>query len=45
MLRTPHLLEWILLICTAGGAVTVIAAQERDRAKIPEKYKWDLTRI
>jgi oligoendopeptidase F len=25
--------------------VTVIAAQERDRAKIPDKYKWDLTSI
>ena len=45
MLRTPHLLGWILLTCTAGSAVTVIAAQERDRAKIPDKYKWDLTDI
>ena len=25
--------------------MTVIAAQERDRTKIPERYKWDLTRI
>ena len=39
MLRTPHLLGWILLTCTAGSAVTVIAAQERDRAKIPDKIQ------
>jgi oligoendopeptidase F len=28
----------------AGGALT-ISAQERDRSKIPNRYKWDLTAI
>ena len=28
-----------------GGAVTIITAQERDRAKIPDRHKWDLTPI
>jgi oligoendopeptidase F len=44
MSRSPRLLGWILLTWAAGGAF-VASAQERDRAKIPERFKWDLTTI
>ena len=44
MSRTPRLLGWILLTWTAGGAFAV-SAQERDRARIPDRFKWDLTKI
>ena len=44
MPRSPRLLGWILLTWTAGGAF-VVSAQERDRAKIPDRFKWDLTTI
>jgi oligoendopeptidase F len=40
----PRLLGWILLTWTAGGAFAV-SAQERDRARIPDRFKWDLTKI
>jgi oligoendopeptidase F len=38
--RTP----W-LAVPAAAVALTVVSAQERDRSKIPDKYKWDLTHI
>ena len=28
-----------------GGALTAVSAQERDRSKVVDKYKWDLTHI
>jgi oligoendopeptidase F len=34
-----------LAVPAAALALTVVAAQERDRAKIPDKYKWDLTHV
>ncbi len=44
MFGTPHLIGWVLLTWTAGGAFAV-SAQERDRARIPDRFKWDLTDI
>jgi oligoendopeptidase F len=44
MIRSPRLLGWVLLTWTAGGAFAV-SAQERDRARIPDRFKWDLTNI
>src|SRR5262245_59940411 len=28
-----------------GALAIVVSAQERDRSKVPDKYKWDLTHI
>ena len=44
MYGTPRLLGWILLTWTAGGAFAP-SAQERDRARIPDRFKWDLTKV
>ena len=44
MIRSPRLLGWVLLTWTAGGAFAV-SAQERDRTRIPDRFKWDLTNI
>jgi hypothetical protein len=38
MPRTPLLLGWVLLTWTAGGAFAV-SAQERDRDRIPDRFK------
>ena len=35
-----------LFVVTAVSACTlVVSAQERDRSKVPDQYKWDLTHI
>ena len=44
MPATPRLLGWILLTWTAGGAFAP-SAQERDRLRIPDRFKWDLTHV
>ena len=44
MPATPRLLGWILLTWTAGGAFAA-SAQERDRLRIPDRFKWDLTKV
>jgi oligoendopeptidase F len=44
MFGMPHLIGWVLLTWTAGGAFAV-SAQERDRARIPDRFKWNLTDI
>ena len=44
-MRTPlvrHWLFFLILIAVAGAATP---AQERDRSKIPDKYKWNLADI
>jgi oligoendopeptidase F len=35
----------IAVVLLLGGLCSGLVAQERDRAKIPEKYKWNLTDI
>ena len=44
MPATPRLLGWILLTWTAGGAFAS-SAQERDRLRIADRFKWDLTHV
>ena len=42
MFRCTHRLSIVAAIC----ALTLVgAAQERDRSKVSDKYKWDLTHI
>src|SRR5205809_3472609 len=35
----------LFVVCAVAALVTVLGAQERDRAQIPDKYKWNLTDI
>jgi oligoendopeptidase F len=42
MSRCKNLTVLTVVVCTFAFAVS---AQERDRSKVPDKYKWDLTHI
>ena len=42
--RFSHTFRCLTASLIAGGALT-LSAQDRDRAKIPDRYKWDLTAI
>ena len=37
-------MRWILVVTLAASSL-VVAQEERDRSKIPDKYKWNLTEI
>src|SRR5262245_25748605 len=42
MFRCTHLMS---VIAAIGAFTLVVSAQERDRSKVSDKYKWDLTHI
>jgi oligoendopeptidase F len=44
-MRTPLIRQWVLLLLLIAAAGAATAAQERDRSKIPDKYKWNLADI
>ena len=49
MFRCTHLTSFIISSVVSVGAVCalalVVSAQERDRSKVSDQYKWDLTHI
>ncbi|HEY7500400.1 MAG TPA: oligoendopeptidase F [Vicinamibacterales bacterium] len=44
MMRAPYWMARAVALCACVG-VAAVAAQERDRSKVDDKYKWDLTHI
>jgi oligoendopeptidase F len=44
MMRIGYWVSSAVAVC-AAALVAAVAAQERDRSKVPDKYKWDLTHI
>ena len=45
MYRRTHLLSLAIFAATVCALTMVVSAQERDRSKVSDKYKWDLTHI
>ncbi len=40
-----HLLPHAVVVAIVAGVVVSVSAQQADRASVPEKYRWDLTKI
>ena len=43
MMRTPHLSRWLVVPGLVATVVLTGTAQTRDRAAVPDIYKWNLT--
>ena len=44
-MRTPLIRQWVFLLLLIAAAGAATPAQERDRSKIPDKYKWNVADI
>jgi oligoendopeptidase F len=45
MRRSMKLGTFAVALAAMSASAFIVAAQERDRSKVPDKYKWDLTHI